>query len=143
MDIIYMNRIKSKDEVKEIYRRLCKQYHPDVGGNVRDMQIINDEYNYIQKFFNTYIYEQKEKYELLDKIEQINGIIRIKHVRNVSVLIINDTIWIIGNTFTIKDYLKAKGCKWSQINKSWYWNRTNSIIDKAIPELQELIKNKT
>ena len=59
-----MNRIKSKDEVKEIYRRLCKQYHPDVGGNVRDMQIINDEYNYIQKYFNTYIFERflpKEK----------------------------------------------------------------------------------
>ena len=141
MDIIYMNRIKSKDEVKEIYRSLCKKYHPDVGGNVRDMQIINDEYNYIQKFFNTYIYEQKEKYELLDKIEQINGIIHITNVKNVSVLIIDDTVWIRGNTFTIKDYLKAKGCKWSQINKSWYWNRTNSIINKAIPELQELIKN--
>ena len=142
MDIIYMNRVRTKDEAKNIYRRLCKQYHPDVGGNVRDMQIINDEYNYIQSFFNTYIYEQKEKYALLDKIEQIDEIISITEARCVSVRIINDVIWVIGKTFPIKDYLKAKGCKWSQINKSWYWNRENSIIDKAIPELQKLIKNK-
>ena len=140
MNIIYMNRIKTKDEAKNMYRRLCKQCHPDVGGNTRDMQIINDEYNYIQNFFDTYIYEQKQKYALLDKIEQIDEIIYITEARGISVLIINDVIWIIGKTFQIKDFLKAKGCKWSQINKSWYWDRENSIIDKAIPELQKLIK---
>ena len=140
MNIIYMNRIKTKDEAKNMYRRLCKQCHPDVGGNARDMQIINDEYNYIQNFFDTYIYEQKQKYALLDKIEQIDEIIYITEARGISVLIINDVIWIIGKTFQIKDFLKAKGCKWSQINKSWYWDRENSIIDKAIPELQKLIK---
>ena len=36
---------KTLEELKKQYKRLAMQHHPDIGGNVRDMQEINAEYN--------------------------------------------------------------------------------------------------
>jgi hypothetical protein len=39
------------EDLKTAYRRLVMVYHPDVGGNVSDMQRINAEYKYLSDSF--------------------------------------------------------------------------------------------
>ena len=30
-------------------------------------------------------------------------------------------IWIYGNSYPFRDYLKSIGCRWSKGKKLWYW----------------------
>jgi hypothetical protein len=40
----YFTETHSMAELKSAYRRLALLYHPDVGGNIKDMQRVNAEY---------------------------------------------------------------------------------------------------
>ena len=43
-DILTINYTSSPDEIKSAYRRLAKTQHPDVGGSVEKMKLINEAY---------------------------------------------------------------------------------------------------
>jgi hypothetical protein len=47
MKLNYFHPCKNIDELKSMYRTLCKAYHPYKGGDVKKMQEINSEYAYI------------------------------------------------------------------------------------------------
>ncbi|MBN2274355.1 MAG: hypothetical protein JXR41_14435 [Bacteroidales bacterium] len=49
----YFKETLSLEELKSNYRRLVMIYHPDVGGNVKDMQRLNAEYKYLNESFRT------------------------------------------------------------------------------------------
>lgn len=41
--------------------------------------------------------------------------------------ICGDWIWIRGNTYQIKDQLKALGCYWANKKKAWYWRPADYV----------------
>ena len=41
----YFNDCKTHEEAKVKYRKLCKEHHPDIGGNTETMAEINKQYN--------------------------------------------------------------------------------------------------
>ncbi|MFY0104324.1 molecular chaperone DnaJ, partial [Acinetobacter baumannii] len=41
--------VKSLDDLKKEYRKLCFKHHPDMGGTTEDMQAINSEYEQLLK----------------------------------------------------------------------------------------------
>lgn len=47
MTLQYFKMPKDYADFKAQYRRLAMRYHPDVGGSVEIMQIINAEYDYL------------------------------------------------------------------------------------------------
>ena len=38
-----------------------------------------------------------------------------------------DWIWVRGNTYPIKDQLKAAGCFWANKKKCWYWKPADYV----------------
>ncbi len=47
----YFNETLSLGELRSAYRRLAMLYHPDVGGNIKEMQKINAEYKVLSEGF--------------------------------------------------------------------------------------------
>jgi len=130
----YFKEISSLEELRSQYKILLKQFHPDNGGNVADMQEINAEYDKLfkvlkdrhesktaentskQSDYNANMYDwenDKALREMLEKIINFDGI---------EIEIIGQWIWLDGNTYPHKDILKAIGFKWSKNHKKWHWH---------------------
>ena len=49
IEIKWFKTCSTLDEVKRLYKTLSMLHHPDLGGNLRDMQEINVEFDEIKK----------------------------------------------------------------------------------------------
>ena len=97
----YFKDCTNIEEVKQLYRQLAKENHPDKGGNTATMQQINTEYTFacakIAKDQNLSDEETEniiinaERYrEALDKVINLPGLI---------IELVGAWIWVTGNTY--------------------------------------------
>lgn len=98
--LFYFDRCQNIDELKLMYRNLCKLHHPDRGGDTATMQAINNEYANIVEHLDTFFYchneeEQKKDLNLFASI--INKIENLP----VEIEIIGAWLWVSGNTIPI------------------------------------------
>ena len=102
--------IKDLSELRKLYYKLALQHHPDRGGDVVIMQAINSEYEAYSKqliignteFSNLRkVYERDVSEELQTKINEII------HFDQIQIEVIGGWLWITGNTYPLKDQLKA------------------------------------
>lgn len=63
----YFNGINTLDELKKEYKKLARQHHPDMGGNLEDMQKINAEFDKLFKIYQSRTAEKSEKSETAEK----------------------------------------------------------------------------
>lgn len=127
----YFENINTLEELRKQYKELLKKYHPDNGGNVSIMQMVNAEYDELFKILknkhkkstttkqtdynqNMYDWENdKTLREVLEKIISFDGI---------DILICGQWIWVDGNTYFYKKELKKTGFKWASSKKKWYFH---------------------
>jgi len=124
----------SIEEVKRIYRQLCKEYHPDLHpgeANETAMKEINAEY---EKAFNRYknIHESADdntktytaSNDTAETPEEFKHIINMLiKLEGLEIELVGRWIWLTGNTFSYKDTIKGLGFKWANKKKTWYWHR--------------------
>lgn len=126
------------EELKKKYRRLAKQYHPDLGGDTKTMQDINAEYSTL---FNLFTGHGKADYSATcgaeqqqatrdssrgaytgetaeDFIRMMNELLRI---RGIKVEVCGSWIWVSGNTKDVREKLKELGLRWAPKKQMWYW----------------------
>lgn len=120
----------SPDEVKEQYRLLCKKHHPDVGGRTEDMQSINAEYKTALRDCLTAQGKSKKEVDeamefeqqFMDKVQSIIG------VDGIQIELCGRWIWVTGNTYAVKNELKANGFFWASKKLAWYWRHADDIV---------------
>jgi hypothetical protein len=101
--------INTLDELKKEYFKLAKIYHPDKGGSTADFQALQNEY---EKLFKQVLKGSKlspeEKQTETEIDENLRAVIdSIIHLQGINIELIGKWIWISGNTFAVKDILKA------------------------------------
>lgn len=97
----YLNEnIKTLEELKKAYHRLCLKLHPDVGGSDEEMKILNADYETPQEF-----------QWLIAELLKLDGI---------EIEIIGCFVWITGDTKPHKERLKALGFRWHSKKRCWY-----------------------
>ena len=124
MTLQYFKMPKDYADFKAQYRRLAMQYHPDVGGSVEIMQIINAEYDYLfPKMKDSYNAQQREhnRAETTETPDDYKDIISALLRMGLIVELCGVWLWIDGDTKPHKDELKSLGCKWSPKKKLWSW----------------------
>lgn len=125
----WFNNPETLEDLKKQYKRLAVQHHPDLGGNTRDMQEINDEYerlfsqlkdthkNAEGEFYTARTATTETAAEFVDIIE------KLIHMDGIEIEVCGSWLWVTGNTRAHKDDLKALAFKWSSNKQAWYFHR--------------------
>ena len=128
----YFNNCKNLEELRKEYKRLVKENHPDNGGSVEEIKIINVEYEQMMKNLkNSDETENAWKYDAAkDELfrEALNKIINLE---DITIEIIGCWIWVTGNTYNVKEFLKAAGFKYCGKKKAWSWHAGERYYKKS------------
>lgn len=136
----YFAGCKSLNDIKQIYRRLAMEHHPDKGGSADIFRAVTDEYNAATRYFAKYgpmndagqhdqeqtteaqesaIFENDAYRAALDAVINIEGII---------IEVVGSWIWITGTTYPHRAKFSAAGYIFAGAKKAWYFrteeNRT-------------------
>lgn len=125
----YFTNCKTQEELKKEYRRLCKELHPDNGGDPEAFKRMQAEFSEAGKSeaWRTYknakgeTYTKKEATETAEDFMQI--LEQLARFDGLKIEICGTWLWITGNTYPIKDELKKIGCKFSGNKKAWYFHK--------------------
>ena len=56
LDILQLPKLISKKDIKDQYHFLAKKNHPDIGGSVEQMELLNDSYALLIKYMDAFRY---------------------------------------------------------------------------------------
>lgn len=125
----YFKNIETIEELKKAYFKAALENHPDHGGDVEIMKMINNEYAELQKKLKDVhkAYGKEETYTATEKTKEVpEDFINIVHellkMQGLEIELCGRWLWIGGSTKEHKDALKALGCKWSSKKKMWSWH---------------------
>lgn len=124
----------SAEDIKKLYRELCKQYHPDLHGAETEaiMKEINAEYDIAFENLNAGVKTAAEVRAIINKLVTCQGLI---------LSIVGTWLWAEGNTYQHKEVLKSFGFKFSPKKKAWYWHESSDYGRPSGMSLDQ-IKNK-
>ena len=118
----YFLHASTVETVKTLYRSLAMQHHPDRGGQTDTMAEINRQYEAALRRLDgsesdgrTYRYDEAKESALMDTLRVLLSI------PGIDIDLVGRWLWISGDTRSVKDRLKAAGCRWSADKGLWYW----------------------
>ena len=129
MNTKYFKNITTIEELKQQYKKLCFKYHPDrPNGSTEIMQQINAEYEQLCEIL-PYADAKKnkntaDKEDLKNFMEIINKIINLD---DIEIDLVGEWIWVRGNTYKHKTYLKEVGFLWASKKKMWYYKPADYV----------------
>lgn len=134
--------IKTLEELKKAYKRLAKQYHPDLnGGTTNDiMKEINKEYDEMfERVKNHHTTAEGKTYEKAtnETSEQFRNIINAIINFNIDIEIIGTWVWCF-NSYEYREQLKNLGFKYSNNRKAWCWHSGEYKARKSKKSLDEI-----
>lgn len=120
--------IKDLDSLKKEYLKLANKYHPDKGGTTAQFQELEAEY---RKYRDALIKgsslnaEQKANEIQLDEalMQAVNAIASLS---GINIELAGKWLWVSGNTYPIRNELKAAGFMFAPVKKMWYYKGTES-----------------
>jgi len=123
----------SLDEVKAMYKKLAKQYHPDLGGDTEMMQQINLEFREASaKVINGSGLTEEEATEKIRFSEEYRQAIeKVIHLEGITIEVIHKWIWVTGQTRKHKDTLKAAGYFFASKKQAWYFRTDEYKVKKG------------
>lgn len=115
--------IKTLDDLKKEYFRLAKIHHPDKGGSTENFQKLQNEY---EKLLNSTLKNSNLSEEDIHNEQVIDEHIRavldsVINLEGINIELIGKWIWISGNTFPLKDQLKALKFIFFKKDNTPYW----------------------
>ncbi len=115
---------KSQEGLKKAYRKACLKHHPDKGGNLEIMKLVNAAYDFLKKCESWWTGEQARKAKRTTPLTETmqNLIDKIKGFQGIKIEIVGSWLWVSGNTKAVKEQLKEFGFKFSFNKKSWYYH---------------------
>lgn len=113
------------DEIKQRYRKLAFEHHPDRGGDTATMQQINTQYSRAMALAIRREKPNKEESEyanIEDIAEALRGAIEaIINLEGLKIEVCGSWVWASGNTYEHKEALKAAGYKFAPKKKEWFF----------------------
>jgi len=132
------------DKVKATYKKLAKQYHPDLGGDTATMQEINKEYAFAsaKAIKGANLSEEETEHEILSSEAYRNAIEKIIHLDGITIELVGYWIWVTGNTYPVRAILKDAGFFFASKKLAWYFRTAEYKISKGGKKTLDEIRDK-
>lgn len=126
--------VRNLDELRKAYREAALKHHPDRGGDNETMRRVNEAYKEATAYLTsekgwdteaqhgkTWSQGRQNYYsDLSEKLRQ--KLYDLLSVEGVRIEITGYWFWVHHpDSRSIKDVLKAKGCRWHSKKKLWYY----------------------
>lgn len=147
----YFENIKTIEDLKQKYKELVKELHPDLNKKDTTKEFVEMKRQYEEKFErvkNTFINSQGEYYEKENEetSEEFAEIIeKLIKIEGITIEIIGSWIWVSGNTKDNKDKLKELKFRYSANKQAWYFHtgsyRKRSKVKHSLSEIREMFES--
>lgn len=126
----YFKESITVEQIKQTYRELARKFHPDLGGDLELMKLLNAQYlealkscDNVKTFTTdnteyTYKFDADLENQLIDKIHEFLG----KDFKAVDLLLIGSWLWAVGSTKEVKEELKGMSFKYHSVKKCWFYH---------------------
>ncbi len=140
----WFNNCGTLDEVKATYKKLAKQYHPDLGGDTATMQEINKEYAFAsaKAIKGANLSEEETEHEILSSEAYRKAIEQIIHLEGITIELVGYWIWVTGNTYAVRAALKAAGFYFASKKAAWYFRTAEYKVSRSSGKSLDEIRNK-
>ena len=129
-------------QLKKVYRELCKQHHPDLGGDEEIMKRVNAEYELILRTGR--FAEEMERTRTSEDVESDFRAVLEKLIvlQGLVLEICGSWLWVTGNTYQHKGTLKEAGLKFASKKVAWFWRPDDAASSNRKPLSLEEIREK-
>ena len=127
---------KTKAGLKKAYHKKSFENHPDRGGNVEIMKLINVAYEFLNNmnywWTATQAREAKKTTPLTQTMQSKIDI--LSTFAGLKIEIIGSWLWASGNTFQVKTEIKAMGFRFSAKKSAWYYHEDKTYRKRGKKE---------
>ncbi|MEJ5996241.1 J domain-containing protein [Pedobacter sp. Du54] len=140
----WFNECTTLEEVKATYKKLAKQYHPDLGGDTLTMQEINKEYAFAsaKALKGANLSEEETENEIRFSEEYRQAIEKIIHLEGIVIELVGYWIWVTGNTYPKRATLKEAGFLFASKKMAWYFRTGEYKVAKGSQKSLDEIRAK-
>lgn len=126
----FFTNCKTAEELKKAYKKLVRQYHPDLNPGIDDsiIKAVNAEYDTAwARLKNVHTAADGTTYTkqtATETPEEFRNIISdLMKCDGLTIDFVGSWIWITGNTYEHRAEIRAHGFKWANKKKAWYWHK--------------------
>jgi len=140
----WFNECGTLGEVKALYKKLAKQYHPDLGGDTATMQEINKEYAFAsaKAIKGANLSEEQTESEILSSEAYRQAIEKVIHLDGITLELVGYWLWATGNTYPVRATLKDAGFMFASKKLAWYFRTAEYKVSKGGKKSLDEIRNK-
>lgn len=114
----FFTNVETIEELKKEFRKQAFIHHPDKGGDVDTMKLLNKEYEIMFSKLQKTSTNKADHTVLMDDFREIiEKIIML----DIEIEICGSWIWVSGDTKPVKKQLKESGLFWASKKEMWYW----------------------
>lgn len=140
----FFKDVKTIEELKEQYKKLAFEHHPDRGGKTADMQQINNEYDELLKQVkNVHTAANGKTYtkadERADVPDNFREIINAIITFNCRIELCGSWLWVF-NGYAYREQLKEFGFFYCSGKKAWAWtdNPTKNKYHLSLDDIRRM-----
>ena len=140
----WFNECGTIEQVKTTYKKLAKQYHPDLGGDTLTMQEINKEYAFASSkaIKGANLSDEETESEIQFSEEYRQAIEKIIHLEGIVIEVVGYWIWVTANTYPVRATLKDAGFLFAPKKLAWYFRTGEYKVKKGGKKSLDEIRSK-